>query len=377
MRLSNPRYVFLDTATINYAADRPNYATVVELTKILNSGDWIAYITFHQLQELASHGNDGVVERRLEFLAGLANIAFPTGTERFPTGDVIALRSFEIAFLANHPSAARDEVIDTVRTQIRSGFSSGEQFVADNLGWLKRFRKFELEAYKRRLAEVANATHFYVGDPKAKIPKKGQRIKIPSDAEFEKRFAQSAQWLTEKMTVSGDLRGINPEEFAYRFMHEAFTESRPLLQHGGNYFEALLARDGVERNRLPKNARVEDVTFEYLFVSSMQIYARRLKQNRDELLRLVRKESVPSWFVWQEIDRRLRQLPKAETGNMHDKYAASFGLYVDVLNVDKRIADIIRQAAREHPLLETLHKRIPKRRGFDGLVLALRQKPTD
>src|SRR5208282_2245720 len=135
MRLSNPRYVFLDTATINYAADYSNHATVVEFTKILNSGDWIAYITFHQLQELASHGNGEVVERRLEFLAGLTNVAFPAGTGRFPTGDVIALRSFEIAFLANHPSATHEEVIDAVRVQIRSGFSSGEQFVADNLGW--------------------------------------------------------------------------------------------------------------------------------------------------------------------------------------------------------------------------------------------------
>jgi len=62
---------------------------------------------------------------------------------------------------------------------------------------------------------------------------------------------------------------------------------------------------------------------------------------------------------------------------MHDKYAASFGLYVDILNVDKRIADIIRQAARTYPLFKILHERIPKRRGFDGLVLALRQKPLE
>jgi len=377
MRLFNPRYVFLDTATINYAADHPNYSTVVEFTKILNSGDWIAYITFHQLQELASHGNAEVVGRRLEFLAGLTNIAFPAGAGRFPTGDVISLRSFEIEFLAKHHAAAHEEVIDAVRAKIRSGFNSGKQFVADNLGWIRHFRTFELDKYQKQLAEVANATHFYVGDPKAKIPQKGQHINVPSNVEFEKRFAQSAQWLSEKMTNSGDLRGLNPEEFAYRFMHEAFTESRPLLQHGGDYFEALLARDGVERNRLPQKARVEDVIFESIFVSSMRIYARRLNRIKEELLELVRKESVPSWLVWQEIDRRLRQLPNAETGNMHDKYAASFGLYVDILNVDKRIADIIRQAARTYPLFKILHERIPKRRGFDGLVLALRQKPLE
>lgn len=376
MHLSSPRYVFLDTATINYAAKCSNHATVKEFTRILNSGEWISYITFHQLQELASHGNDEVVERRLAFLANITNVAFPTGVGRFPAGDVISLRSFEIELLTKYPTASHEEIIDGVRPQIRSGFSSGKQFVADNLEWIRHFRTFELEKYQEQLVKVANATHFYVGDPKEKIPKRGQQINVPSDAEFEKRFAQSAQWFSDKMTSCGDLRGLRPEEFAFRFMHEAFTEARPLLQHGGNYFEALLARDGVDRNRLPKNARVEDVTFEFLFVSSMQIYARRLKRNKDELLKVIRKESVPSWMVWQEIDSRLRQMPKAETGNMHDKYAASFGLYVDILNVDKRIADIIRQAARICPLLKILHERIPRRRGFDGLVLALRQKPS-
>jgi hypothetical protein len=268
--------VFLDTATINYAADHPTYPTVLEFTKILNSGDWIAYVTLHQLQELASHGNDEVVKRRLEFLAGLTDIAFPEGTEQFPTGGVISLRNFEIAFLADNPSTAHEEVINAVRPQIRSGFSSGGQFVADNLDWLKHFRTFQLEAYKKQLAETANATHFHVGNPKAKILKKGEQIKVPSDAEFEKRFAQSARWLADKMTDFGDLRGIDPEQFAYRFMYEAFTESRPLLQHGGNYLEALLARDGVDRNRLPKNARVEDVMLESMFVSSMSIHARHL-----------------------------------------------------------------------------------------------------
>ena len=38
MRHSDLRYVLFDTATINYAADHPNYATVVEFMEILHSG---------------------------------------------------------------------------------------------------------------------------------------------------------------------------------------------------------------------------------------------------------------------------------------------------------------------------------------------------
>ena len=51
----------------------------------------------------------------------------------------------------------------------------------------------------------------------------------------------------------------------------------------------------------------------------------------------------------------------------------SFGPYVEVLNVDKRIADILRQAARDHPLLQQVYARVPKGRGLRGLMDHLRE----
>jgi hypothetical protein len=78
-------------------------------------------------------------------------------------------------------------------------------------------------------------------------------------------------------------------------------------------------------------------------------------------------------IIWHEVDCRLTQLPRAEVGNINDKHILAFSPYVDAVNVDKRIADMLRQAARHQPLLSMVYDRIPKRRGIPGLVEHLRK----
>jgi hypothetical protein len=90
--------------------------------------------------------------------------------------------------------------------------------------------------------------------------------------------------------------------------------------------------------------------------------------SHDELVRSVRKEQLPSWLIWQEIDRRMKQFPRAEIGNVNDRQILSFSPYIDVLNVDKRVAELLRQAATSHEILNRVYQRIPPGRGFKGLV---------
>src|SRR5260370_38414234 len=100
----------------------------------------------------------------------------------------------------------------------------------------------------------------------------------------------------------------------------------------------------------------------------MEIDAEQLLRRKVELVGDIRKEAMPSWIVWQEIDRRIRNLKRAEIGNLNDKHIPAFGLYVDVLNVDKRIAEILRQAAKNHTLLRQVYDSVPEKRGFSELL---------
>jgi hypothetical protein len=62
-------------------------------------------------------------------------------------------------------------------------------------------------------------------------------------------------------------------------------------------------------------------------------------------------------MIWQELNRRIREQPKPEIGNINDERIASFGPYVDLINVDKRIADALRQISRQHELLLQVYER--------------------
>jgi hypothetical protein len=64
VNLSIPRLVVLDTATINYVADKPNDPCSKELIGILSIGDWIPFLTSNVLQEIACYENDAVFQRR-------------------------------------------------------------------------------------------------------------------------------------------------------------------------------------------------------------------------------------------------------------------------------------------------------------------------
>jgi hypothetical protein len=88
----------------------------------------------------------------------------------------------------------------------------------------------------------------------------------------------------------------------------------------------------------------------------------------------LRKEQIPSWVVWEQVHRRMKQLPRAEIGNVNDQHIVGFGLYVDVLNVDKRIAELLRQAGGHHALLQQVYRRVPLDRGLAGLIQRLKQR---
>jgi hypothetical protein len=128
----------------------------------------------------------------------------------------------------------------------------------------------------------------------------------------------------------------------------------------------------VDPTRLPKDARVEDAGYEAVFVKMLTIHARRLKVDYKMLREKVRQEQLPSWIVWRELDRRLKQLPKASASDSNDTTIAPFGLYVDYIEVDKRIAELVRQASGQE-MLGLLQSRLVGYSSYKDLAKLLSQ----
>jgi hypothetical protein len=148
--------------------------------------------------------------------------------------------------------------------------------------------------------------------------------------------------------------------------------SSHLRSAGPCFTDEWLHRAGVSRDRLPPSPTVEEVEYEGLFVQQMRVITAGYSLSQAQLAARLRKEQIPSWLVWEQVDRRMKQSRRAEIGNVNDKYIVGFGLYVDVLNADKRVAEFLRQAGGHHALVHQVYLRVPAGRGLAGLIKRLK-----
>jgi hypothetical protein len=368
--VTKPRFVILDTATISRAAKYPTDVQVKELLRIFHRGDWIPFVTFHQLEE-ASLGNSKDFRKRFDFLRSLPHVGYLALPEnRASIGKCTDLQIFEIECLAAHPNATHAEIIEAVRPKVCSGFGAGEEIV--NFEFWEHYREKEAPKRRQRFAELANTNHFLIFDINQKLPEKGEIIQVCSKQEALLRAKQQANWLGRQICERGDHRGINPQTTATGFLQEIIQECRDEDFAAGKLsYDEFLERAGVKRDRMPANPTEEDFICEAAFVMEIEAIARRLLKNKNELLHVVRKEQLPSWVVWNELHRKILRMPKSQIGNGNDKNIAAFGLYVDVLDVDKRIVEMLQQSSRENSLLLEVFKRVPKKRGLIGVLEAI------
>ena len=376
MSIIAPKFVMLDTATLGNVAAEPTALLSKELLAILRTGDWLPYLTWHHLEELISHGNENVFRSRVDLLSRLPHVAYLQLDGHRPNkpylASVVDLRAYEIRFLAAHPGAAHQDVIDAVWPFIRGGFVSGEQFVLANRDWWHIYRRDYAEATRLRKEQVANLTHFSPMNPKERLPPEGQHETFLSDEASARLRERMAVTLAASLAQRGDVRHLNPSALAEDFAAEVFNMSSQLRSAGPCLTDAWLHRAGVFRDRLPPSPTVEDMEYEAAFVQQMHVITDGFSGSQVQSAARLRKEQIPSWVVWEQVDRRMKQLPRAEIGNVNDKHIVGFGLFVDVLNVDKRVAECLRQAAGHHAIIAQIYRRVLVGRGLSGLIERLK-----
>jgi hypothetical protein len=148
--IADPKFVALDTASISHAAANPGHNDVKRMLDAFRYGNWIPFLTYHHLEEIAGHQNDEVFEMRLDFLRGLPSIAYLRQPGESPNvGSVLDLRSQEILFLKDNPRATHADVISAVKPLVRSGFSTGREFADENTETWRFFRRHMAEKTRR------------------------------------------------------------------------------------------------------------------------------------------------------------------------------------------------------------------------------------
>lgn len=373
MLLSPPKLVCLDTATWgNLARDFNKDRIALRAIELLQDDHLVPFVTWHHLAELVHHGNREVVAARINLLRSLKFVAFPRQPEEIAhVGSAIDLRDAEFSVLLESPQATHSEIIHRVRPLVTNGFARGKDLCENNEEWWLLYRQHFSQDAQRTHAEIAALTHFPTMDEGKVVSDKLGKYTMRSGEEAARYFADLAEQL--EFRLRNDVKKLlpNPEELAFGLMRESYEDGIGDYGDEKDGIDWLLKRFDVDRERLPRKPTVGDMGDEAVFVKQLSVHERRLQLPSGTLKQAVRKEMLPSWSVWHELDRAIRRFPKAETGNVNDKMMAIFGLYVDHIQVDKRIRHCVTQLAPKSELFALIKSRLIAAGDYVSLVREL------
>lgn len=219
--------------------------------------------------------------------------------------------------------------------------------------------------------------HFYTPLPgvnlSQKIPPASDEVSYRSFDDFRQVVFNQYEWLVQKLRIDGDKAIKKPEQTAASFLHEICADMKNVFDSGDDILEKLLAEAGVERSRLPLNPTIDDISFETIFIGYLKTHERRLNLPFGTLKQFIRQEQVPSWLVWKGLTRAIRRLRKAEASSFNDKLMLPFALYLDGVEVDKRIRNCVREGAPSDPFMGIVNERVFHRKTLKDLAASLKK----
>jgi hypothetical protein len=358
--LCQPKAVCLDTATWgNLGRDSTENRDAQAALKRLQDGRIVPFLTWHHIAELLHHEDDDTVRRRISLLKTLPFVGFLRQPEPHAyVGSILDLRDAEIDCLLSNPALPHLEVINRARPHITNGFESGSQFCSDNEDWWWFYRKHLVPDVLRRQAEISALTHFPNADLSEQVLDTPRQYYIRPIEEAQATFARMAKQLSSRLTRDVKKPLANPDRLATELMREAYEEGLAVYDSSGAGIDSLFKVYDVERSRIPRRATVGDIGEEAVFIKQLSIHERRRDLPANSLRQIIRKEMLPSWLVWRDMDRAIKELRKAESGNLNDKLIVPFGLYIDGIQVDKRMRHYVDQNARKSELLAIIKDRL-------------------
>ena len=360
MFLDPPKVVCLDTSAWgNLARDVATNTHARRAIELLQDGRIIPFLTWHHMTELMNHGNDEVVASRLRLLRLLKFVAFHRQPEvQGLIGSIVEVRDAEIAALLENSELTHSELIQRVRPIITNGFTSGEDFCRASEEWWMYYRDHFSQDEQRRQAETAALTHFPSTDMDQVVSDEPGKYEARSAEDAAWHFSQLAENLAIRLKQDVKKPLPNPDALAFELMRGSYELGKELYGSGKLCIDELLNQCGVDRKRLPAKMTVDDIEDEVVFISELSGHERRLGLPSGSLRHAVRKEMLPSWLVWRDMDRAIHGLPKAETGNVNDKMILGFGLYVDHIQLDKRIRHYVTQLSPKSELFSLINSRL-------------------
>jgi hypothetical protein len=128
----------------------------------------------------------------------------------------------------------------------------------------------------------------------------------------------------------------------------------------------------VDVSRLPLKATQYDFVIETLFRSRMATHEIRMRLPDGTAYKAITRQMLPSMVAWFAFDQAAKSnKPTAEGSGMIDFPLAALALYLNKVQVDKRVLHQAEAAARKNPWLERIHRNLFRSKDVQDLLSVL------
>jgi hypothetical protein len=374
-----PKYVALDTSTWVKLLKHRTDPEVRDIVEVLNTGHIIPYVCFEHVLELLQYDNQKLREQRLDFLGEFRLIGFPKLFLSPPwrnsplCGSYLDVQEFEISALLKDPSLSLEQVVDRARPDVFGGLSSGMDF-ANDVVFRDIARTGRATSFVELNRAAASMIHSYPLNPKEAMPKAGDYTMLDQHTAEQLR-PLLATALAEQFRLTGDPRLQNPEQLAANIINQSLQRLLTNYDISGEdpFRELVSSVLGVDLSRLPAKATRNDFVVETLYRSRMASHEKRMRLPDGVTYRQISRDRVPSMVAWFAFDHAAKSnQPIAEGSNMIDFPLAALALYIDKVQVDRRILHQAQMIARKNPFLERIRENVFRTRDRRSLLGVLK-----
>lgn len=330
---------------------------------LLESGRCIL-LTFHHVTELLAIDDPELAADRLEFLRSIPFLSWLSlGEDAFDLGGITDILAAEA--LCAYGGADTAVIRQTVKEQIIR-WGSGAQILPDD----PLFVDFVGE-WARQSADHARTITGIVP-----IPIMNQQITVGELLQERMRTPEdmSATLKTIHRRVAyelherGDKRITNAAERATMFMQEVMELRQQLPNDVRQLVLAGLKMQGIDEDEITMNMTMGDLGDLGVFRQQLRVVSPKTGISFEHLKRKVQEDILPSRIVQKTLRKFAHKNSDRQGSNLTDGHLAALAPYVDVLYVDKRVAENFRVASAKAPAMRAIIGDIRKASGWRDIL---------
>ncbi|MFA7165612.1 MAG: hypothetical protein WC124_07210 [Desulfoplanes sp.] len=368
----SPKLFAIDTSILGkvakdyYSQDQSKIKKALKFMSTITEKGLIPLFCMHHFQEILQHDNDYIVSNRLSLIKKFTQVAWikPSDPQGL-IGSIIDIQGTEISVLLDNPGIVSTELISKVRKKLIA-YSSGNTFIDNIQKKLLKLRELNLFGTQKSKA-VSSLSH--VTDPKIENIKLStlHHSVLKKPLEIEQSIKLLRETLNQELANRGDKKLVKHDEVIAEFIQLIVRDGLKMYESNSDLlFNKFVESLGIDPTEINEDLTISELGQYATFKKKIQIIARSYNFDIEKALKIP-PETIPSWFIWTEIDNKTREEKFASGSNIIDKYLAALAFYSDFLIVDKRIKEYFRQITQKNAIYSFINSHVVKLSSYDML----------